>query len=121
MKVYSFEKLDVWDKATDFVCELYRVTRKFPSEEKYGLTSQLRRAAVSISSNIAEGSSRKSKKDQKRFYVIAYSSAIEVVSQLIIAKRLEYLQHDEYVILREKMEEITGLLGGLHNSLNTKP
>ncbi|MEX2596475.1 MAG: four helix bundle protein [Salibacteraceae bacterium] len=121
MKVYSFEKLDVWNKAADFVCELYKVTRKFPSEEKYGLTSQLRRAAVSIASNIAEGSSRKSKKDQSRFYVIAYSSTIEVINQLIIAKRLEYLQQEEYENLRKQMEEITGLIGGLHKSLNTKP
>lgn len=85
---YSFEKLDVWKKAKDFVVRIYKVTADFPEEEKFGLISQLRRASVSISSNIAEGSSRTSPDDQGRFYIIAYSSAIEVLNQLIISTDL---------------------------------
>ena len=113
---YSFEKLDVWEKSKDFTVKVYRITKSFPGEEKFGLISQLRRASVSVSSNIAEGSSRKSLKEQGRFYNIAYSSAIEVLNQLIISKELELLTIDDYQDLRENIEHITAMLNKLHNA-----
>lgn len=90
MKIYSFEKLDVWQKAKAFGIDIYGVTNNFPDEEKYGLISQLRRASISISSNIAEGSSRNSPKSQAQFYNYAYSSAIEVLIQLILSEELDF-------------------------------
>jgi len=83
----NFEKLDVWQKAIDFVDLVYNETRGFPAEERFSLTNQLRRAAVSISSNIAEGSSRSSKGDFARFVEIATGSVFEVVSQAFVAQR----------------------------------
>jgi len=116
MKKFSFEKLDVWTKAKDFTIKLYRATDSFPETEKFGLVSQLRRAAVSVSSNIAEGSSRRSSKDQSRFYVIAFSSAIEVLNQMIISNELVYLADDIYSELRGELETITAMLNRLHES-----
>ena len=110
---YSFEKLDVWKKSKDFTVEVYKVTNGFPGEEKFGLTSQLRRATISINSNIAEGSSRTSPKDQARFYTIAYSSAIEVLNQLIISKELNFISVEIYDELRKDIEHITGMLNKL--------
>ncbi len=83
----NFEKLDVWQKTIDFVDLVYNETRGFPAEERFSLTNQLRRAAVSISSNIAEGSSRSSKGDFARFVEIATGSVFEVVSQAFVAQR----------------------------------
>ena len=80
---YAFEKLDVWQKSRLLVKEVYKLTTHFPAEERYGLTSQLRRASVSVSSNIAEGSTRWGKWDKARFYEVAYGSLIEVMNQLI--------------------------------------
>jgi four helix bundle protein len=116
MKKYSFEKLDVWQKAKDFTVMLYKVTSEFPKAEKFGLVSQLRRAAVSVSSNLAEGSSRTSPKDQGRFYNIAYSSAVEVLNQLIISKELEFIDEEMYKKLRNEIENITAMINSLHKS-----
>tara|TARA_R110002124_G_scaffold280092_1_gene453181 strand:- start:19920 stop:20279 length:360 start_codon:yes stop_codon:yes gene_type:complete len=113
---YSFEKLDVWNKSKDFAVKIYRATQSFPKEEKFGIISQLRRAAVSVSSNIAEGSSRKTSKDQGRFYTIAYSSAIEVLNQLIISKELHFLSVEVYEELRAELEHITAMINRLHSS-----
>ena len=116
MKEFSFEKLDVWKRTKEFTIEIYKVTQSFPDTEKFGLVSQLRRAAVSVSSNIAEGSSRKGRKDQARFYVIAFSSSIEVLNQLIISNELGILDDNHYKELREKLETITAMLNRLHES-----
>lgn len=116
MKKFSFEKLEVWKRAKDLTLEIYKITRQFPDEEKFGLVSQLRRATVSISSNIAEGSSRKSRKDQARFYIIAFGSAIEVLNQLIISNELEYISEDQYKELREELEIMMAMLNRLHDS-----
>jgi four helix bundle protein len=111
---YSFEKLDVWKKSKDFTVEVYKITNGFPGEEKFGLTSQLRRATISINSNIAEGSSRTTPKDQARFYTIAYSSAIEVLNQLIIGKELNFISVEIYDELRKDLEHITAMLNKLY-------
>lgn len=116
MKEYSFEKLDVWKLAKEFTIKLYKVTQNFPDVEKFGLVSQLRRAAVSVSSNISEGSSRKSKKDQANFYVYAYSSSIEIINQLIISKELGFIDNETYTELRNDLELITTKLNRLHKS-----
>jgi four helix bundle protein len=94
--MFNFEKLDVWQKAIDFADLVYKLTRQFPDDERFGLTNQLRRAAVSISSNIAEGSSRSSKSDFARFVEIATGSVFEVVSQAFIAQRQSFLSDDEF-------------------------
>ncbi len=116
MKEFSFEKLDVWKHSKDFTLMIYRTTESFPVTEKYGLSSQLRRAAVSVSSNIAEGSSRKGAKDQSRFYVIAFSSAIEILNQLIISNELKFLSDENYKQLRDELETITAMLNRLNES-----
>ena len=91
MSVQSYRELIVWQKAIDLVVAIYRITQSFPREEAFGLTSQLRRAAVSIPSNIAEGQGRRSAKEFQRFLDIARGSLQEVETQLLIANRLHYL------------------------------
>ncbi len=103
MFIYSFEKLEVWQGSRLFVKEIYAATQQFPEKEKYGLISQINRAAVSVSSNIAEGASRTSLKDQAHFYQLAYSSLIEVLNQLILSVDLGFLSVEEYNEVRLKI------------------
>ena len=117
MKSYSFENLKVCQKSKQWIVHIYDITDDFPAEEGYGLTSQLRRASVSISSNIAEGSSRKTPKDQNRFYVMAYSSGIEVLNQLLIAEALNYVSNEQIQKSRIKISEILAMLDALTKSL----
>ena len=93
--MFNFEKLEVWQKAIDFADLVYRETQSFPAEERFGLTNQMRRAAVSVSSNIAEGCSRISKGDFARFVEIATGSVFEVVSQAFICRRARLHQRRE--------------------------
>ena len=111
--IYSFENLDVWKIAKDFVIKLYRTTNNFPDCEKFGIILQIRRAAVSLASNLAEGNSRTTNKDQAHFTQMAYGSMMEIVCQLIISKELGYLSQNDYDLLREKAEEITNKLNAL--------
>jgi four helix bundle protein len=115
--MFNFEKLDVWQKAIDFGDFIYNQTRGFPTEERFGLTNQLRRAAVSISSNIAEGSSRNSKTDFARFIEIATGSVFEVTSQAFVARRQELLNEAEFRQIYESAEELSRMLSGLRKSL----
>ncbi|MEO6254692.1 MAG: four helix bundle protein [Ferruginibacter sp.] len=116
MKVYSFEKLDCWQQARQLAVWVYETTKTFPAEEKFGLVSQMRRAAVSIASNIAEGTSRKTSKDQSHFSTISYSSTIELLNDLIIANDLHFLTGKKYEEGREKIEKQTLLIAGLRKS-----
>ena len=116
MYTYSFEKLNVWQQARLLTKEIYIVTNSFPNEEKFGLVSQMRRAAISVSSNIAEGSSRNSEKDQAHFYTTAYSSLVELLNQLILSFDLEFLQKDKYAELRASIELISNQLNNLRKS-----
>ena len=84
MKIYSFEKLIVWQKSRKLAVLIYKITLVFPKEELFGLTSQMRRCSISIPSNIAEGSGRQTSKEKARFTEIAYSSALELLNQLMI-------------------------------------
>ena len=115
MYTYSFEKLEVWKEAKDFTKEIYKVTAKFPENEKFGLTSQMKRSAVSICSNIAEGSARKTNKDKAHFTTISFGSAVEILNQLILALELGFLTQDVYQDLRKQLESITNKLNSLRN------
>ena len=115
--MFNFEKLEVWKKAIDFADFVYSTTRAFPDDERFGLTSQMRRAAVSISSNIAEGSSRHSKEDYARFLEIASGSVFEVVSQSFIAQKQKYLSEEDRLRLYNAAEEQSKMLSGLRRSL----
>lgn len=113
MYIYAFEKLAVWTESKELTKLIYKITADFPDSEKFGLTSQLRRAAVSICSNLAEGSARITQKDKARFTTIAFGSAVEVLNQLIIARELSYLSKGNYQTAREKLESITNKLNAL--------
>jgi four helix bundle protein len=108
-------ELKVWQEAITLVKEVYRITVNFPHTEMYGLTSQMRRAAVSIPSNIAEGAARKSTNEFLQFLAIARGSLSELETQLVITKELGYLMQDEQITIR--IDKIFGLLGGLINSI----
>ena len=99
----DYKELDVWNAGLDFVVHVYQVTAKFPKEEAYGLTSQIRRAAVSIPSNIAEGAARKSDKEFIQFLHISLGSLAEAETQLIIAERLKFVQETEKLFREIKM------------------
>jgi four helix bundle protein len=115
--MFNFEKLEVWQKAIDFADLIYIGTQAFPTEERFGLTNQLRRAADSISSNIAEGSSRYSKNDFARFAEIAAGSVFEAVSQAFVARRQSFLSDDQLRKIYTGAEELSRMLGGLRKSL----
>jgi four helix bundle protein len=119
--MFNFEKLDVWHKAIDFADQAYALTKSFPEHERFGLTNQMRRAAVSISSNIAEGSSRSSKSDFARFIQMAAGSVFEVISHATIAKRQGFLSEAAFVKLYTAAEEQSKMLSGLKKSLNSQP
>ena len=115
--MFNFEKLEVWQKAIDFADLIYNETRGFPAEERFGLTNQLRRAVVSISSNIAEGSSRSSKSDFSRFIEIATGSVFEAVSQAFVARRQSLFSEDQFREIYTDAEELSRMLSGLRKSL----
>lgn len=121
MYLYSFEKLEVWNDAKLLAKSVYYVTENFPLEEKFGLTSQMRCAAISISSNIAEGSTRKTSKDQAHFITMAFSSAVELLNQIIISNELGHLKKEDIMDLRLQIEKVTNKLNALRRSkLNKK-
>ncbi|MBW6516739.1 MAG: four helix bundle protein [Candidatus Cloacimonetes bacterium] len=117
---YAFEKLRVWQDSRAFVTRIYLLTKEFPKEESYGMIDQLRRAAISISSNIAEGSSRISSKDQSHFYQIAYSSLMEVLNQIIICLDLNYITEDDYNSFRSDIESLSYQINQLRKSSLSK-
>lgn len=112
---FSFEKLDVWKLSVELVKEIYKITKNYPDEEKFGLVSQLRRAAISISSNIAEGSSRISNKDKAHFTQISFGSLMELLCQLTISKELRYIDERQLLLIRGRIEEISNKLNSLRN------
>ena len=115
--MFRFEKLDVWQKAVEYADLIYEVTRNFPVEERFGLTSQLRRSAVSVSSNIAEGTSRQSDVDLARFIEIAYGSLLESVSEMEIAKRQGFLSDEMFKKTYKKAESLAKMLSGFRRTL----
>ena len=91
MYLHSFEKLNVWQDSIDLVESIYSIVKSLPSDEKYGLSNQMKRCSVSISSNLAEGTSRISKKEQAHFFTVAFSSTMELLCQIILCKRLGFI------------------------------
>ncbi|MFC0775999.1 four helix bundle protein [Terrimonas alba] len=116
MHIYSFEKLQVWKDARLLVKWIYKTSSFFPADEKFGLVMQLRRAAVSVVSNLAEGSSRTSFKDQAHFSQIAYSSLTEILNQLIIANDLGFLSDEMLTEGRNQIETVTAKVAALRNA-----
>jgi len=120
MSVKDYRELIVWQKAMDLVTAAYRTTANFPKQEVYGLISQMRRAAVSIPSNIAEGQARNTTRDFLQFLAIAYGSLKELETQILIAERLAYIDSHVSKLLMESTTEVARLISGLANSLKKR-
>ncbi len=118
--MHNFKELKVWQKTIDFCVEIYKYTATFPTEEKFGLISQLRRSAVSISSNIAEGSSRTSDKEFFHFLSISIGSAYENETQLIISNKLKYVNDINFEDLTQKITEIQRMLNAFAETIKQK-
>ena len=116
-KIQSFKQLRIWNKGIEIVEDVYRSTRAFPREEQYGLISQMRRAAVSISSNIAEGFKRFHAKEYRQFLHITLGSAAELETEAIIAQKLGYLTEDGLKVLSEKIESLSKMTSALLRKL----
>ena len=116
MYTYSFEKLEVWQLSRVMAKGIYKLTEQLPDEEKYGLTSQIRRAVVSVSSNLAEGSSRKTFREQARFTEMAFSSLLEMLNQLILCTDLDDISETKFNGIRPKVEELSNKLNSFYNS-----
>ena len=115
--MHQFKELIIWKKSRQFCSTIYLITSTFPSEEKFGLTNQLRRACVSIPSNIAEGSSRNSNKEFARFLEIAVGSAYEIETQLLISFDLGFLENEKLKILIYQLEEIIKMISKFKSNL----
>ena len=116
MEVFGYRKLIAYQKAKEVVKRTYKLLKKFPSEERYAMCDQLRRASVSITSNIAEGVNRYSVKDKSHFIEMAFGSLMEVSSQFEIAEELDYITTEERMNMDELVKEVARLLSGLQNS-----
>ena len=117
IRKFSFENLEVYEKARSLVSDIYRIQKDFPKKEIYGLGDQVRRAAVSITANLAEGSGRQSIKEKVRFIEISYGSLMEVFCELQTACDLGYINNEQFNELRPKFTDIAKMLSGLRNSL----
>jgi len=121
-EVFGFEKLEVCQKAIALAGLVYKATATFPNEERFGLVSQMRRAAASVSANVAEGSSRWSRVEQTRFYEMAYGSLMELVSEATVAEQQGFFSPGDYAAIRMSASEIARMLSGMRqSSLNKKP
>lgn len=115
---HNVKELKIWQKAIDLTVDTYKATAHFPSEEKYGLTSQIRRSAVSIPSNIAEGAGRNTDKEFLHFLGISNGSSFELMTQLIVANRLELISDDQTNDLLNEIDEIQKMTRGLHSKMS---
>lgn len=113
----SYKELIVWQKSIELVKEVYLLTEVFPKSEMFGLISQMRRAAVSIPSNIAEGSGRKTIRDYAQFYSIAYGSALELETQIVIAKELKFAKKEQFVKVDSLLEEVLRMLNYMSSKM----
>lgn len=116
MEVFGYRKLIAYQKAKEVVKHTYKLLKKFPAEERYAMSDQLRRASVSITSNIAEGINRYSVKDKSHFIEMSYGSLMEVSSQFEIAEELEYITAEEKLSMDQLIEEVARLLSGLQKT-----
>ena len=115
-KIRSFTDLTAWKEGHTLVLQIYRITKLFPKEETFGLAIQLRRAAVSVTSNIAEGFSRKSRKEKQQFYRIALSSITEIQNQLLIARDVGYISQEIFAEIADHTISVSKMLSGLIKS-----
>jgi four helix bundle protein len=113
IKIHNFKDLKAWQRGHELVLFIYKMTKNFPKEELFGLTNQIRRAAISITSNIAEGFSRGSFKEKTQFYLIALGSLTEVQSQIFIAKDVGYLNINDFNTIGLLITEVSKLINGL--------
>lgn len=120
MKMHTYRDLTVWEKSVTLTIEIYKLTRVFPKEEQYGLVSQMRRAAVSIPSNIAEGKLRGSEKEFRQFLLIAFGSGGELETQLEIAKRLKLGIDEKFILVELLLGEVMRMLNALIAKLTPK-
>lgn len=111
---HGFEKLEVWKLARQIRFEIYQLTALFPSDEKYGLTNQIRRSANSISDNIAEGSGRATSNDKAYFINISFASCLEVINQLITAFDLGFIEEHQYIQFRQKLDRLSQMLNAYY-------
>ncbi len=116
-EIKSYKDLIVWQKSIELVVEIYRITKLFPKEELYGITSQMRRAVVSIPSNIAEGYSRRHRKEYSQFIRTSFGSGAELETQIIVSKRLNFVPVQEFKKADNLLEEIMKMLNSLYFSL----
>ncbi len=119
-KIQKFTDLYTWQEGHKLVLMIYKETENFPDKERYGITDQMRRAAVSLTSNIAEGFSRRSSKEKNRFYDMAQSSLVELQNQLIIARDVEYLSNEKFKIIADQSITANKLINGLLRSTKDK-
>lgn len=117
-KIYSYKDLIVWQKSVELAKKIYNLTRKFPKDELYNSVSQMRRAAISIPSNIAEGNGRSHGKEYGHFLSIAYGSALELETQLIITKDLDFAGKGEYDVVEGLLIEVLKMLNKMKNTSN---
>lgn len=115
--MHNFKKLAIWTKSVEFVTDIYRVTNTFPSHERFGLISQLQRAAVSVPTNISEGSAKTSNKDFVRFLEISLGSTFELETELLVSLNLPYIDIEQYNQLQEKLSELQKMIIGFKNNL----
>ncbi len=116
----SYKDLIVWQTSIDLTTSIYEITKAFPFEEKFGLTSQMRRSVVSIASNIAEGSRRGSPKEFRNFVMTASGSGAELETQLLISRKVGLINENEYLSIQDKIEMIMKMLNGLEKNLRSK-
>ena len=119
-KLKSYKELKVWQRSYQLCLEIYKITKGFPDEEKYGLTSQLRRAAVSVPSNISEGYGRKTTPEYIQFLYIAYGSVCEIETQILLSGDLGYIANGRLDMLKEGIREVERMLKALIRSLENK-
>lgn len=117
----SYKELKVWQRSIELVLEIYNLTKLFPKEETYGLTSQMRRSAISIPSNIAEGYSRKHRQEYSQFIRVAFASAAELETQITISNKLELISEQDFNKVEALLSEILKMLHGLNRALLAKP
>jgi len=115
--MHNFRELKIWQLARHLVKDIYLLSKRFPDDERFGLTQQIRRAAISVPSNIAEGSGRDTNKDFSRFLNIANSSAFEIETQLILALDLDYISQTEFDCINEKLQTIEKMIFNFNKSL----
>ncbi len=114
---YSFEKLEIWQKSMDLTISIYQLTNSFPDSEKFGLTNQIRRAAASVSANIAEGSTKISNKEKSRYMQIAYGSLIEVLNHLILSQKINLISENILFEKRKIIQELSNKINAFNSSL----